>query len=354
MAQATDQSRYKGIDAARGFAAIAVLVAHAIEIASLATFKSISQFIHLGAGGVYLFFMISGFVIPFSLKRVKTVKDFAIGRVFRMYPLFIVSLAVSITGFMIGATPWLSPKSFVLSAVLNLTMVQEFLGFPSLRGAYWTLGYELVFYCLLGTLFALNRSSKLYKLSPTISVLLILLNLASWVTGRSLGGDRLIGFAFMFLGCAYYSYRAAEITKRQIVMITALAVSSISLQWFTSISINANSLATLSHYPTMLVAVGGFIVALSANDTKVSPLFVYLGTISYSIYLVHGVVLIWLRPTGVMSNTAYFTFALFASTVLVSALTYRFIEQPGIKLGKRLVATRSERQVIAHDPERLA
>ncbi len=58
-----------------------------------------------------------------------------------------------------------------------------------------------------------------------------------------------------------------------------------------------------------------------------------LGTISYSVYLLHppvqAIVPIWRNPI-------YSLLAMLGLTIAVSACTYRFIEQPGIALGKRI------------------
>jgi peptidoglycan/LPS O-acetylase OafA/YrhL len=67
---------------------------------------------------------------------------------------------------------------------------------------------------------------------------------------------------------------------------------------------------------------------------------VYLGTISYSVYLMHGVVLILMPHIG----SGVTTFLLWnVVTIAGASLTYRFIEKPGIALGRRVVAVRRRR-----------
>ena len=73
----------------------------------------------------------------------------------------------------------------------------------------------------------------------------------------------------------------------------------------------------------------------------------YLGKISYSLYLNHPTVVLLLTPAyrWIYSQTPYLTVSLVASVVLtfavtvpLSILTYRFIEAPGIALGRSLGA----------------
>jgi hypothetical protein len=83
-------------------------------------------------------------VIPFSLKN-KGFRDFWISRFFRLYPAYWLSiLLVVLVGGSIPA---------VLTLVINVTMLQKFVGFPDMIGVYWTLQIELIFYMLCSSRF---------------------------------------------------------------------------------------------------------------------------------------------------------------------------------------------------------
>jgi peptidoglycan/LPS O-acetylase OafA/YrhL len=58
----------------------------------------------------------------------------------------------------------------------------------------------------------------------------------------------------------------------------------------------------------------------------------WLGRVSYSVYLLHPLVLILVARTGWPWGVRLA--ALAAGTLLVSAVTYRFVEEPGIHLGR--------------------
>ncbi|MFB7664195.1 acyltransferase family protein [Kitasatospora sp. NPDC056138] len=95
--------------------------------------------------GVYLFFLISGFVICLSAWG-KPLGSFFVSRVIRLYPAYWVGvLATSLVLFLIPG-PYHALSLSDIAA--NLTMFQEPLGIDSVDGVYWTLWVELRFYLL--------------------------------------------------------------------------------------------------------------------------------------------------------------------------------------------------------------
>ena len=78
--------RLRRLDALRGIAVLAVVYEHfgsyLIPDLKFAT----SQYAHAGTFGVMLFFLVSGYIVPASIERRGSVRNFWIGRVFRLYP----------------------------------------------------------------------------------------------------------------------------------------------------------------------------------------------------------------------------------------------------------------------------
>ena len=94
---------FPGVHALRAAAAMSVLVAHSLFVASGS--KIIWEYDYLGRTGVVLFFAISGFVI--ALQRSKPVGEFIKHRALRIYPGFWIALALeaalfTATGFPVG------------------------------------------------------------------------------------------------------------------------------------------------------------------------------------------------------------------------------------------------------------
>ena len=102
--------------------------------------------------GVYLFFLISGFVICMSSWN-RSLRQFLSSRFTRLYPAYWVGVAV--TSIVLYAAP--EPTRLRPSTILtNLTMVQRGLGVPEVDGVYWTLWAELRFYMLFAVVVSMG------------------------------------------------------------------------------------------------------------------------------------------------------------------------------------------------------
>jgi peptidoglycan/LPS O-acetylase OafA/YrhL len=93
-------------------------------------------------------------------------------------------------------------------------------------------------------------------------------------------------------------------------------------------------------------------LALSPWRLVVNRATRFLGKVSYSVYLVHTTVIFLLTPVyhwiyrHLPSLSASFLLSLAVTLLLVlplSYLTYRFVEEPGIRLGKRISRKRAEK-----------
>ena len=163
VTQPIAQARMRYIDTLRAVAALLVVWLHAVSIfgrTSAATEQSggwlysTIAYIDVGHIGVVVFFLISGFVIPFSISadRPGAVGSFAIRRFFRIYPAYWLSVPLAALAiFWI----WGSPFS-VREILVNLTLMQDLFGVRSAEGVYWTLPVELTFYALCIVLLKTN------------------------------------------------------------------------------------------------------------------------------------------------------------------------------------------------------
>ena len=177
--------RLAHIDSIRAIAALMVVTIHSsaavVPVRPVAmhagqVFDWLVQNLDFGRIGVVLFFVISGFVIPASLREGTRRGEFWVRRVLRLYPAYWVSIALAaLVHWQIAGSAW-SPR--VLLA--NATMLQSLLHVGDLEGVYWTLKLELAFYagCYL-----LHR---LGLLALVLDEIAHLANLAGWdALGRS-------------------------------------------------------------------------------------------------------------------------------------------------------------------------
>lgn len=330
-------SRLKGLDAARGLAATCVVLAHSLEISNKSLFNQVCRYVMPGIGGVLLFFLISGYVISFSLERVRNVKDFIISRCFRIYPLFLTSLVLVYTMFQTGVLIWKSPISVNVAAIINVSMVQEFFKVPHLMQLYWSLGFEVIFYVFMGTCLVLGRAERAKNVVVYISILLLILASISLLKGRAIGGDRLTPFTLMFLGVAFCAFRRGDLSKAAIASFSVLGLAAITCQYLVSMHYNPGSLVGVSQIQTTLAAFILFVVALFIPDRVVPSALVWLGRISFSLYLMHGLVLRLYQWSPLELGFPLTFLLIYVVSILVSWATYEWIEKPGIRYGKSLI-----------------
>jgi peptidoglycan/LPS O-acetylase OafA/YrhL len=123
-------------------------------LSSVAVFFHHTFSFHYGKLGVYLFFIISGFVIHFSLQ--KGVKNFVIGRFVRLYPLFwfCCTLTYIVTLLYGNSVP-------IHKYAVNMLMFNDGKIATMVDGSYWTLTFELLFYAYCAVFISFSSSKKI-------------------------------------------------------------------------------------------------------------------------------------------------------------------------------------------------
>src|SRR4051794_24407992 len=142
-------SRLAFLDALRGVAVGLVLVQHVGEQLVPAVRQLSTSAVQLGQMGVIVFFLCSGFIVPASLERgdgsrAARVRGFWRGRLFRLYPMYWLSLGATL---LLAATGRYTPPGDVdgRAWAVNAAMVQGLVGLPDAVGVYWSLAFELIF-----------------------------------------------------------------------------------------------------------------------------------------------------------------------------------------------------------------
>ncbi|WP_244491010.1 acyltransferase family protein [Paramesorhizobium deserti] len=343
--------RYDNIDALRAIAATAVLIQHffgdVIREASnplgplLPIFSASVGNFDLGRFGVILFFLISGFVVPFSIRGTQPLKRFAISRFFRLYPAMWLAIFILSAIFTLGGQ---EPSAATIIA--NMTMVPTFLGQPWLSGIYWTLSIELVFYCFCALLFW--RSVLFRPLAVTALALMLVASTVGPIILRLSGGMHLpvqyVGLHVSFLFCGLLLRMAMVDRMRSawtgagvvaLVQFAALmAIGSFSLE-------RGDSFFIIGKAPIIYAYIAAFVLFIASVrlGKPHSPALSLIGAISYSIYLFHGpialIVYHYIPLTGEYRDLLV-GFASLTLTFLFSWLVYRFLETPMIALGRKM------------------
>ena len=154
--------RIKSIDGLRGLAISLVVFSHTYarwpEIIPWVTPYRDSFFPNNGYFGVYLFFMISGFIIFRTLETCKSYQEFLLRRWLRLFPaMFAASLLIYVTAPYMPERPAGVPRlQDTLPGLLFLEpyIFQHLTGIQAnaIEGLFWSLFAEVKFYLIFGAL----------------------------------------------------------------------------------------------------------------------------------------------------------------------------------------------------------
>ena len=266
-----------------------------------------------GAWGVELFFVISGFVILPSVMRY-SVREFALRRFFRLYPLFFTfTLLFAILNGVTNAYPELNTWIAVVAGFLFLNL---FTHTEQLTPNAWSLTYEVIFYALasLGYLAAVRKRSAVG--TAVVAVLCCAFLFRYPIACFFLGGT-IVRLAYdAGLKPPARLARPAEIL---------FAIACILLAGSHRFGFSQADMASPYAWALMMATPAYFYLAIQA-DSLSTRLFggramAYLGTVSYSLYLLHPYTYFGMR-------TLFDRFGLFSDNWALSMLLFFVITTP--------------------------
>jgi peptidoglycan/LPS O-acetylase OafA/YrhL len=337
------RSRFGFIDAIRGVAACLVMLQHSLYQSGLlgnpasAHFTGfIPSWLELGETGVVAFFIVSGFVIPLSLETTANLKLFWLHRALRIYPLYLVAFIVTFAIENGGDIH--SMAAFLADFSANLLFIQEYLKQENFVGGSWTLSMEIIWYTGISVLAILFFDKKTVSIVAA-SVLLSLIADAMRASGQLVPMGRLSMLLCCVLGLVSYRWEAGQISRKIFASLSVALIFSICLNLYLGFYLFPGPrpsasfrIVTLSW---SLAAIVYFLPFFSRRSGIWGhPVFGFLGRHSYSIYLLHPIVLYAFASAHVAG--AQLIAVTFVITISLSMLTYRFIESPPIRLGHRL------------------
>ena len=345
------ETRLAFLDSLRGLAAAWVVFFHLIYIPSprLQTPDWAWPWASIGGQGVTLFFMVSAFslcyTMPLHRREAAPLRSFYGRRFFRIAPLFYAMLVFTLwRDLRMGWDPH-SPASIAESVLFVFNLVPgEQSGFV---WASWTIGAEMLFYLVFPLLYrwtnSVNRACVLYAVSVVIAVAFKLaldkIGAADFFTMSVL--HHLPIFALGIAAFRLYEQFALFGARRRawLTLLGAILLSQ-------ALAMIAAPLLGTTYYlqgPRYLLLM--LLLAFVPVGLVVNRVTTYLGKLSYSLYLIHPALIFalvpayrsiyaWDTPLSVRYiAVAVLTFGLLTA---LSALTYRMIEAPGMRFGKRL------------------
>ena len=326
--------RFYELDALRGLAAISVVFYHYFyRYDKLYGHPNLSvKWADLGQFGVELFFIVSGFVIYWTLNRIEKPLDFIVSRFSRLYPVYWVCGLITFICVSIFGLP--GREVDIVAAFQNLSMVQEYFSIPLIDGVYWTLTLELTFYFWMFLFFVAKRhhiSEFLFLPFIGLSIFVATSGVSLWAPLKLLFIVNNISF-FVAGICFFKIWDKSSSFSTFLILILTLITTCFT---YSFVHFFIFLLLYLLFY---------FVVQNRLKFIAVKPL-IFLGNISYALYLIHqnvGYVVInqlyKINITGLLS----ISLALSLSIVLAVGVTY-FVEKPSLKLIRQLYKTYSSK-----------
>jgi peptidoglycan/LPS O-acetylase OafA/YrhL len=341
------QQRIRYLDGLRGIAVSLVVGWHFLGIwfeghGPYSDKRFVIPFVAHGWIGVYLFFIISGFVIFMSLERCRSFADFMGRRWLRLFPLmFAASAIIFAQSHVIGALTGKEPKPW-WDILPGLTFISPsiyhalfHIDFDSLDGVFWTLYVEFFFYMFFGAaFFILGRRRAIVAVGTLWVVSLVLPNLLSPFAGTPLFRAT---EPFGWLGVPHLGWFLSGIlfarfveTRSRPFLLAAIAIGLLNAWVFKGgLPMNAES-------RLMLMLVTPFFASAVLFDRVQTmlnwPPLLFLGSVSYALYLIHsgfGISLAELLiPLFSPAASAPIALAALTLTVLLSFALTRFAERP--------------------------
>jgi len=345
--------KLEGIQILRGYAAILVVVTH---LWSVGVVSSALKFSRVGGLGVDIFFVISGFIMCYSLRDRISSSDsvqFLKNRALRVYPIYLLVLAPFLGQYLNQFTTSVDP----LMIIGNLLLSPSFSGgseYRMLIGPAWTLTYELFFYMLFAAAMFSSRTKDraIYTVIMMIVLMVTLVNLLGlkgerlqWSNFQYIVGDTLL-FNFV-IGClCYFVWRKyghavfsfwTALGSALVLTVVSLGLSKFGLPRVLSLGLPAGAIVLV------------FLFAEFENRNLTKPLL-FLGSASYSIYLIHAVVAHWRHLLiGASAHENDLTGILLTSVALAAGcIFYVFVENPL----SRVVNARTRRSLPIATPVR--
>jgi peptidoglycan/LPS O-acetylase OafA/YrhL len=354
------------LDSLRGIAVLGVVMVHSWSWfgGQLSLPWRMMEVAMSGQRGVQLFFIVSAFTLFLSHDNRRTehrpTVNFFIRRFFRLAPMFYIAAGLSY----LFLRPWFGPRRYV---VMSLLFVNGFspwaIGYGPVGG--WSVADEAIFYLCLPFLFRFIRNLRatLIVLSIAIPVLVVASRRIAVAHPSIAGFATFSGFPVEFpvflMGIAGYFIWKKHLSRfsgerdLSLSLLMLAVVLYFSLMPFHDAGLYATSAVCL----LLLIS-----LSLHRWHLFVNRFTKFLGKISYSVYLLHFCVLrgIELVLRVAAEHHAFFSrpvvefwvcfIAGLGITVPSAYLTWRWVEEPGIHLGKWLIVRLERERTLVATP----
>lgn len=278
--------RIKELDAFRGLAALSVVLYHYTTIYSKDFGVDAPLYFSYGWLGVPFFFILSGFVITLTLERSSSALHFLKKRFLRLYPTFWICVLFTLGVIWITKSQAIHPMFDrpIIDILFNFTMFHELLNFHHVDGAYWSLLPELLFYILMAFLLLIGMSKKVVWYNGALLVICCVHYFFPIpILSRLLDLNYIL--LFMIGICFYKIYTSQGKPQRYLhILIIANLIMAVAL--YNVVRPHLDLIILLISFP-LIVAFFYTFIYTKFNFLGKSKFLLFLGFISYPLYLVH-------------------------------------------------------------------
>jgi peptidoglycan/LPS O-acetylase OafA/YrhL len=352
--------KFKWVDALRGYAVLAVLFVHCRE-ATVSSFPGpaiLSNIFFQGSRGVQLFYVASAFTLFLSMgfrakDEINPNKNFFIRRFFRIAPMFYLALVYYLWQNGLSQTSATNGEEITINNILSHFLFLN--GFHpnwinSIVPGCWSIAVEMMFYCFVPFLFAKIKS---------INQALLFVFFALVIRDSSLLVFKLLHLDETLGGYLHY-YLPNQLPVFGLGIVLYFLIKDngkfdINSSWyliafgliiFQLLGFNILPEYFLYSVSFVFLAIG---LSKSPNIVIVNRPIIYVGKISYSMYLVHSAVIFWLAKFNMLNffvatnmpyellNFLIRFLLIILVTSIISSLSYRYIELPMQKIGKQII-----------------
>ena len=343
---------FPSLNGLRFIAVLLVIVAHIETIKHALGHDSYYKTVKgLGNVGVWLFFVLSGFLITYLLLKEKeqtnniNLKNFYIRRFLRIYPLYIMGVLLSffIFPFIIKINIWESlNNNFVTKLSLFIAILPNvavaMYGTLDFVNHFWSIGVEWQFYMLWG------YTVKFFEKYLLLILTLIIIAVLGVRTLLGFSSNPILAFLYRFFSlfeieCMLIGSFGACLLNKKAKILSLIYNKYIQIITYLLLFIGLIfqfhiKLISNIYYSILFMAI---ILNMAANPDSIinlkNNILDYLGKISYGVYVYHMIAILLVVKMS-KSNAITYLLVIFATT-LIASISYYLYEKKFLELKRQ-------------------
>jgi len=360
----------------RGWAALWVLLYHAWGQAGMPAIGldvwdfnlELTPFLRMGGAGVMVFFVLSGFLlsIPFAewqagMRDKPATGRYLLRRVARVFPAYYAQLAIVLAAAYLSYGPAALPNLGDLTRHLLMLFMPPPIGMEPRNLVWWTLPIEFSFYLALPLLPLLLRSDRWTWLVAAAGTSMVVWRYfaVTWLADSSIQArvyasyqlpGSMDSFGFGMLAAVLHVNREKMLVRlkrvvdldRMTMLALILLIAAIYWQHYGSDAYWKNNPIFYLWTPALSLGISTIVLAGVGGGRVARLLFanhfmVFAGVVSYSVYLWHFPILVWMKSLPLVQaitdhRLVILILAGVPATLAVASVSYFVVERPFLRI----------------------